>query len=78
MEPLYQPTNLWPAEPSSDEAVCRPHSGVVDGVERLENRLPILDGHYRTSGQDRCAEAIAEKSTDCASAMAAKIGHSEV
>jgi hypothetical protein len=29
-----------------------------------------------TSGQDRCAAAIAEKSTACASAMAARIGRS--
>jgi hypothetical protein len=29
-----------------------------------------------TSGQARCAAAIAEKSTGCASAMAAKVGRS--
>jgi hypothetical protein len=36
-------SHLGPAEMGDDKASCRPHSGVVDGVQRLENRLPHLD-----------------------------------
>jgi hypothetical protein len=35
-------TVVWPAEPGGNEASCR--RTVVDGVQRLENCLPHLDG----------------------------------
>jgi hypothetical protein len=37
--------HLGPAEPCGDEPSCRPHSWVVDGVQRLENRLSRLNGN---------------------------------
>ncbi len=83
--------HLWPAEPSCDEAAGRPHPRVVYRVQRPENRLPVLERYQRvvicnvgelvisaTSGQDHWTVAIAEKSTGCASAMAARMGGSEV
>jgi hypothetical protein len=61
--------HLWPAELGGDEAAGRAHSRVVYRVQRLKNRLPVLDRYQR-------AIAIAEKSTGCASAMAARMGES--
>jgi hypothetical protein len=31
--------HLWPAKSGFDEALCSPHSMMMDGVQRLENRL---------------------------------------
>jgi hypothetical protein len=39
--------HLWPAEPNRDEAAGRSHSRVVYRVQRLENRLPVLDRYQR-------------------------------
>jgi hypothetical protein len=39
--------HLGPAETPGDEAAGRPHSRVVYRVQRLENRLPVLDRYQR-------------------------------
>jgi hypothetical protein len=45
--------HLWPAEPSCDEVAGRPHPRVVYGVERLENRLPVLQWYQRAENPCR-------------------------
>ena len=39
--------HLGPAEPGGDEVAGRLHSRVVYRVQRLENRLPVLDWYQR-------------------------------